>query len=401
MTPKSSKLSIFNAAIAATLIMLVSGCSSGISGKYADLKKPNSVIELKSDNTFYVTKKEADGKTSILKGEYSIKDNYLYTDKILTLDGKDVPSNMSDTVVAASHAHPMKIEGSTLVYDKESVYTKQDSSFQPSTLTENSASSKESNSIDKGLLEAAKKCDYELANILLNKGANPGALVQSSLAGDKPFTPFLASVGQVIEKKSQSYRTAKEREACDKVFKLLLSHKPDLNIVVGGYDIYATQSPLHSLAKFPYNPKLIKILLEKGANSNVVTVEGTVAFREYLIGTTPLMIMASNPLIEDALDPKTKATVASRKDSTDVFKKNELLESFSLISKSSNIDIQDVKGNTALMYSVESKNIYIASKLLKLGAKADIRDENGKTVLDVATEHGDTEMVKLLSAKVN
>jgi hypothetical protein len=118
------KVVIFSQTI---LIILTSGCSSGggISGKYADLKKPSSVIELKSDNTFYVEKKEADGKTSILKGEYSIKDNYLYTEKILTLDGKDVPRNLSDNYVAASRSQPMKIDGLTLISnDKESVYTR-------------------------------------------------------------------------------------------------------------------------------------------------------------------------------------------------------------------------------------------------------------------------------------
>jgi ankyrin repeat protein len=48
-------------------------------------------------------------------------------------------------------------------------------------------------------------------------------------------------------------------------------------------------------------------------------------------------------------------------------------------------------------YDPKKGNYYVASELLKLGAKVDIKDKQGKTAIDIATENGNTQMLKLLT----
>jgi ankyrin repeat protein len=233
---------------------------------------------------------------------------------------------------------------------------------------------------DKGLLTASEKCDYELAKILLDKGANPVAKLRS---GFSTTTPLLNTLGIIVH---PSYYTEAGVKQSERISELFLSKNPDLNVVVGTADsTFGYYSLLHTLAKYP-NLKKIKLLLGKGANPNVrITGDRNVEKN----GFTPLMEM-----IDEG-------------GNISLDKSSEWKESFLLLAKASDINAQsEYSGFTALMVAIKGThlgvskaNAAIVTELLKLGAKTDIKNKEGKTATDLAMESGSTEIVKLLNGR--
>jgi ankyrin repeat protein len=242
------------------------------------------------------------------------------------------------------------------------------------------AAPKEERSEDKGLLTASEKCDYELVKILLDKGANPVAELRS---GFSTTTPLLKTLGIIVY---PSYHTEYGIKQSERIFELFMSKNPDLNVVVrtaeSNSDYY---SLLHTLAKYP-NLKKIKLLLGKGANPNV-RIAGDRNVEKN--GFTPLMEM-----IDEGGD-------------TSLNKSSEWKESFLLLAKASDINAQsEYSGSTALMVAIKGTglgvskgNTALVTELLKLGAKTDIKNKEGKTATDLAMESGSTEIVKLLNGR--
>ena len=238
------------------------------------------------------------------------------------------------------------------------------------------AAPKEERSEDKGLLTASEKCDYELVKILLNKGANPVAKIRSGLS---TTTPLLDTLGIIAH---PSYHTEYGVKQSERILELFLSKNPDLNVVVDTGDSTENYSILHTLAKYPNSTK-IKLFLDKGANPNVRIAESKYVGKK---GFTPLMEMIDN------------SNSVSRN-------KSEWEKSFLLLAKASDINAQSDSGFTPLMVAikrnftlgVDKRDAGIVAELLKLGAKTDIKNKEGKTAMDLAMESGSTEIIKLLN----
>lgn len=66
-----------------------------------------------------------------------------------------------------------------------------------------------------------------------------------------------------------------------------------------------------------------------------------------------------------------------------------------LISQN-NIDFQDNEGTTVLILATEWNNIKLVKYLIKAGANLELQNKYGKSALSIASYHGFTEIVKLL-----
>jgi ankyrin repeat protein len=67
-----------------------------------------------------------------------------------------------------------------------------------------------------------------------------------------------------------------------------------------------------------------------------------------------------------------------------------------LIRYGANIDIQDIWGNTPLLYAVDKEKIEAVETLLKHGAKVNLPDYRGNTPLHSACRLGNLNIVNLL-----
>jgi ankyrin repeat protein len=269
------------------------------------------------------------------------------------------------------------------------------------TPTPSSTPQAEASSVDKGLLKAATTCDYELAKILLDKGANPNTSIASFSFGQSEEIPIMTALEKTIEASSQvassvaifgdlDKRELQNYRLCYKVVQFLLDHKANPNIVLKGTNS-AGQSPLHAIVADEHiNPELITLLLQKGADPYIQTAKSWALESVLGKGATPLMLLSKNRLVNDALIYK----VANRMGKYDSKK-----EAFFLVAKAANINAQDEKGKTALMVAANEGFENITQEILKLNADPNLKDKENKTALDYAIEKGNTQLIKLLTEK--
>lgn len=235
---------------------------------------------------------------------------------------------------------------------------------------------------DEGLYRAAEKCDAELTQIQLKKGANPNRLLKNPfLEGKARQTSLMLAI-----------RTASvnKLEECLPTIKLLIAGGADSNI----------QNELGESAVFyavPWSvwPEIAELLAENGARLNqpMHVKEKTTKLMTLAIpnqiwsmneGKTPLMKLAVEFQLEQALR----------------YKGNEAHDwarrKLDFLIKHSEINARDISGQTALMLATQHRFIEVAKVLLEKGALLDIKDKSGKTALDYAIQGGDTALVKLL-----
>lgn len=183
------------------------------------------------------------------------------------------------------------------------------------------------------------------------------------------------------------------------------------------------ESPLIRAARFD-NGWLVKKLLMSGANANHLDNDAKLAL-DYAVdynyfdstllllsatdakllnrpGRTPLMIAAESGAI-NVLQAYSVAIQLARMAPVEARKKRgkERAEILALAAKykAINVDLQDSDGNTALMLAAQAGQVE-AVKTLKL-FKADtlLKNDKGKTALDLARSKNNTEIVKLLSSR--
>ncbi len=119
-----------------------------------------------------------------------------------------------------------------------------------------------------------------------------------------------------------------------------------------------------------YNTRIVDVLLENGIDINAESDSGV------------------NALIESVLPPLK-------------FKKNKFKKKYAyithLIQKGIDVNHQDKLGNTALHYAVlREKPVELIALLLKHGSQKDIRNNEGKTPLDIAIEKGNSRIIMML-----
>ena len=130
-------------------------------------------------------------------------------------------------------------------------------------------------------------------------------------------------------------------------------------------------TPLH-YSSFRGNLKIIKLLIENGADINALTINGLNMLHKAAQGNKPSIIiyyykkynMDLNSTDKDNLNALHLATISGM-DSSVIY----------LLSLGIDPNLQDVNGNTALHYAVKYNRTRIIKKLLQYGAKKNIIDK--------------------------
>jgi ankyrin repeat protein len=142
------------------------------------------------------------------------------------------------------------------------------------------------------------------------------------------------------------------------------------------------------------NNEVVKLLLKRGANTEVPANDGTTALIKAAIrGDAEIAklllekgahLEARNNLGDTAL------MMAARYGSAEVVNL--------LLAKGASVEATDSKGSTALMMAAISdiNPVPVVKLLLKKGANVAAQDKNGDTALKLATTAGNAEVVKLL-----
>jgi ankyrin repeat protein len=281
---------------------------------------------------------------------------------------------------------------------------------------------------DTGLLQAADKCDSELASISLKRGANPNSTfpVKGFDNSLSPLTTVIKNVSIIDEEVSRLRMSEADAQklkvSCYKLAEFLLSNKADPNLLLPGTpnppdpQYFGNQaynlnpSSLHSaVSQYPADSTLVSLLLKNRADPNLkTTIEGRANGFDVPPGTTPLMflfIRKGGVLAEGFQNNASERIISGSKSKKNDHKITKKI--FDILVPISNLNAQDDLGQTLLIIAAKSPPTsmsseiintgYIFSKeLLRLKADSTLKDKEGKTAADYALEKGNTELVKLL-----
>ena len=213
----------------------------------------------------------------------------------------------------------------------------------------------ESSNLKKSLLhELTEIGDRELCKLLIDKGANYKEKIENNsllhIAVKKGREgPALLYLNHaiLIDEKGENGDTAliiSIREKYYSIFKNLLDKGANVNV-----SNFHGDTPL-SLAVGQGNIPIINLLIEKGADVNHLNEMGNTLLMEVCRGT-----------------------IVNRKDQNVII---------SLLLKSGiNLNAKNIYGNSAISYSINTKNLKLLKHLLKIGADINILDSNGNTLV--------------------
>jgi ankyrin repeat protein len=162
------------------------------------------------------------------------------------------------------------------------------------------------------------------------------------------------------------------------------------------------RTPLH-VAISCSSPKLIKLLLEHGADVKSVDTLLGLSPVQYAIGMDDWeilsLLMEKRPDIRDQVFNDTKRdctdNIACALRAAAQYGHNDLLKY--LISEGSSVNVSLPGDNSTLLHlATRSQHIETVKTLLLLGASIDCQDESGKTPLHVSVETGNLEVIKCL-----
>lgn len=188
------------------------------------------------------------------------------------------------------------------------------------------AADKNVSKIDKDFYKAATNCDIELTQKLLSSGANINAN-----AGGLGWTAMMKIV------------FGKQEAGQIEMLKFLIENKADVNTLNDFQQI-----ALHIAVANDTRLEEIKMLVDAGSNINAITETG------------------ATPLINAAFWVNTKAVEF-------------------LINNKADVNIKNLKGNTALIIASENeKGTAIVDLLIKAGADINVKNLKGETALSLA-----------------
>jgi ankyrin repeat protein len=222
----------------------------------------------------------------------------------------------------------------------------------------------------RNLWAAAKQGRQEAIRSLVEKGA------KINLGDADGTTPLMCAVTECGKKN---------------VIELLL----DLGAAIDQQDKLGATALDWSAAKG--DAEVVTLLLARGANPNVQR-NGKAA------APVSHSVMGGNTKVLDLL-LKAKACVdtpvATRSPLQDAAAdgKNEFV--VKLLAAGANPNATDSKGFTPLFSAVRAKNVKAVELLLKAGADAQLVNHHGESVMDVATEVGNTQILAMLAPIAN
>ncbi|MBQ4875143.1 MAG: ankyrin repeat domain-containing protein [Rickettsiaceae bacterium H1] len=209
-----------------------------------------------------------------------------------------------------------------------------------------------------------------------------------------------------------------------KIVQMLLKEKENIVEI----RTLSDNTPLHLAVMV--DTKLVKILLDNGADINAKNMEGNTVLDYALIRSEEKnndvgivdFLIAKGVEIDGNQKIEMFLRWAARKNECDIARKllrikrikindpddndrtalmlaalnghKEIVEL--LLQHGADFDAKDKEGKTALMLSLLRRNMDIAKLLLQHGANVDAKDKEGKTALIVAAKNGNMEVVKLL-----
>ena len=211
--------------------------------------------------------------------------------------------------------------------------------------------------IDKILHQALKKKDYDLAGKAIEQGANVNSMFENTF-------PIEYELGRMMYGNMDTTMAD-----------LLISKGADIE---GWYD----GKSRHYYAFMYTKPRVIKYLIDKGLNVNIkgncnISLLMQVVSLEKWLGQERLDLIQE--LVNSGADIGVKCSKEGYGGIVNV-----------------DVAIRYREGETALHGAVRNYDIEGAKILLYAGADKNIRNNAGKTPLDIAIDDGKTEMIKLL-----
>lgn len=208
----------------------------------------------------------------------------------------------------------------------------------------------------KGLHAAVNDCDLNATALLLDRGANPNTFVKAG--GTHYENALTKAIARAKSKRKQKCR--------DQILLLLEKGKADPNV----------QSPfgfnaMHRLAWSVLDLELFELLVSHGGDPNLqVKTEGRNQGESFLM-----------KVVNGASGSKVKGWTGNSRAAE---KLKAELDKIVHVAKLTDLDLQDAKGKTALIYATKSNNCLVVAELVKLGADTQVKDADGQTAVDYA-----------------
>jgi hypothetical protein len=179
----------------------------------------------------------------------------------------------------------------------------------------------------------------------LHAGVHDYKLLSAAKAGDLTQVQTLVAGGDVDINVVDSFQTSPLMMAVDNrhlaVAEFLLQHGADVHL-----DNKFGYTPLMQ-AVMRNDASMVRLLLDKGARIDQ---------KNYYTELTPLMMAVDNGFVE-------------------------LVEL--LISRHADLNLQDGRGDTALMHAIAARQSKIAQRLTQAGADTTLKDKQGQTAKDL------------------
>jgi ankyrin repeat protein/serine/threonine protein kinase len=150
---------------------------------------------------------------------------------------------------------------------------------------------------------------------------------------------------------------------------------------------------IHKVVKSKVNEqKIMKILLEYGANPNLKDVSGQTPLHLAIVDDKIEIVKL---LLEYLVDYNLKDNLGNTP-LTLAIKKNRIEIVELLLQYGADVNLKDDEGRSPLYLAIMDNNIRIVELLLRYGANPNLKDDLGDTLLHIAVQENNLEIIKLL-----